>query len=474
MPLQDHEPGTSDAFAAGDSSGTQDQASQSIYDADMSEEMLMDFLDKALMERQRNLHAFADHEKFLLSEEDEQERLRAEDAWHLPEFLPIDMTALIDGKVLPEEHESGSPLVNGGAQVANAALFAEPDLGGDETGIGVPVNALAAGQVVYPSAGGASRAAVGHGVQAATRSAQPASGGVRQRRRPGGFTMPALPSWKWMAAALVLAVVATLVAYVSNAGVIVAVRHAPLVVAPIRHAHPTPTPISHAHPTPTPVMTVTATSQPKPTPTPHATAKPQPTPTPYPTSVPTPIQPPDFYTQATSGKPVYSSSMVQPDGARWGVSGKGGVSCGYTSSGYQISDNDTGTFFPCSETGIALSNFTFQVEMVITSGNGGGVIFRQSSTAASEYRFRLSSNGTYDLGGPDMSLISGSSAVVHTGVNQSNLLTIIARGANLYVYINRQRILSITTANAAIGIFGLFAVDFAQPTTALFKSIEIW
>lgn len=161
--------------------------------------------------------------------------------------------------------------------------------------------------------------------------------------------------------------------------------------------------------------------------------------------------------------------MTKQDSANWVVQ-SGGSS--FTSNGYQVSDSQASSYFPCDETGVAMSNFTFQVEMAVTAGDGGGVIFRH--TASSEYRLRVSANGTYDLGGPGMSLISGSSTAIHTGVNQSNLVTIIAQGSNIYIYINKQRILYTTDPSVTTGVFGLFAIDFTQPTTALFKNVKIW
>ena len=190
---------------------------------------------------------------------------------------------------------------------------------------------------------------------------------------------------------------------------------------------------------------------------------------------PVPTRQPDFYTQSTSGVPAYSSSMAQADGAGWSVFDASGMGCSYSGGVYQASVNSGSSLMPCRANDLApRGDFTFQVEMVISgpSGDGGGVIFRH--TAAAEYRLRVGPDGSYDMAVPTYGLISGTSTAIVTGVGQSNLLTIIAHGSSVYAYVNKQRIIYITDVSSAAGPFGLFAVDFTHPTTALFRNVKIW
>ena len=290
----------------------------------------------------------------------------------------------------------------------------------------------------------------------------------------GVFTHPPLPGWKpsivWLGVALLLTTVASLLLYSFNAEVITQMMHTPVTAVattiPTTGVTPDVRPTAKPLPTPRPTSRPTSGSKPRPTSVPNY---PMPTPTPVPT------RPPDFYTQATSGTPIYSSTMAQPDRADWGLDNSNGLSCSYAKGGYQISDNETSTYLPCAESTIALGDFTFQVEMVITGtgGDGAGVVFR--NTPASEFRFRLSLNGTYDLGGPGLQFFSGTSTAIHSVPGQVNLVTIIAHGPNIYIYINKQRIVYITdTGGTSPGIFKLFAIDAGSPTTVLFRTVKIW
>lgn len=285
--------------------------------------------------------------------------------------------------------------------------------------------------------------------------------------------LPLLPSWKrpmvWLAVALALTAIASVLLYSFNAAMIIAVKHAPVATV----ATPFPTRVV-TRPKPTPI--------PRPRPTARPTSIPTPTPTSAPTRppAPAPTQPPDIYTQATSGTPVYSSSMTGPDSANWSTGNwvdQNGqlVSCNYTSNGYQIRDTDPGetffTSFNCNEAAITMSDFAFQVNVVTTAGDGGGILFR--STDSDAYSFRVSPDGSYDLAGYEQD-VSGSSSAIHKGLNQSNLVTIIARGSNVYIYVNRQQIIHTTNLNPTSGVFGLFAVSVSQATTILFNDMKIW
>lgn len=182
----------------------------------------------------------------------------------------------------------------------------------------------------------------------------------------------------------------------------------------------------------------------------------------------------DMYTEATSGIPIYSSSMRRADNGDWSIFSSDGISCGYANNGYQITDDNSSTFLPCYADNVSMSNFTFQVRMTLSpaSNDGGGVIFRH--TDRSEYRLRLGADDSYDLVTPVQTLVAGTSSAINSRAGQSNLVTIIARGSDIYIYVNKQKVAYINDTSSASGTFGLFAVDFTHATTALFSDVELW
>src|ERR1019366_5956279 len=115
-----------------------------------------------------------------------------------------------------------------------------------------------------------------------------------------------------------------------------------------------------------------------------------------------------------------------------------------------------------------------EIVLTGTSGDGGGVIFRDNSEGGYRLHF-TSSNKHYDLISPSpQSPINGTSSAI-AGMGQINVVTIIARGKNIYIYINKALIIHIdNSTNTSAGVFDFFAVAFSQSTTILFRNVKIW
>jgi hypothetical protein len=111
--------------------------------------------------------------------------------------------------------------------------------------------------------------------------------------------------------------------------------------------------------------------------------------------------------------------------------------------------------------------------MTITEGDGGGLIFRTTSSAT--YRFRVDASGYYDLAGlPRDKIIAGTSSAIHTGVNQANLLTVVANGNNIYMYVNKQLVAYISDSSSCSGMIGFMAIDANNATKVQYKNMRVW
>lgn len=160
--------------------------------------------------------------------------------------------------------------------------------------------------------------------------------------------------------------------------------------------------------------------------------------------------------------------MSSPDNGGWAVAGSATSGCTYNGGGYQVASSTSGTFIPCYAQNLTGRNFLFQAQMKITStsNDGGGLIFRQI------YRFHVI-NGSFDLATPAKQLAAGSSSAINLSAGQSILLTVVVRGVDIYLYANNTLLTHITDSSASSGSFGLMAVDFSNPTTAVFTNIKI-
>jgi serine/threonine protein kinase len=249
---------------------------------------------------------------------------------------------------------------------------------------------------------------------------------------------------------------------------------------PVPTAHPTKKPTPQPTKKPTPQPTKAPTSKPTATPIPIPTSPPPtqvviapPPPTPTPTPTPSPPTPAEIYAQATSGTPAIDDPLTTENANNWAlVAFTGGGSCGFTGGAYQIDMPQAGGVAVCLANGSNFSNFAFQTEMVITAGDGGGLVFRDSGNTM--YRFRVDASGYYDLVGLSGKTLTGTSSAVHTGTNQLNLLTVVARGGNIYLYINKQLISLVNDSSSGSGSLGFFGVDGGTATTVVFRNAKVW
>jgi hypothetical protein len=232
-------------------------------------------------------------------------------------------------------------------------------------------------------------------------------------------------------------------------------------------------------PTPTPTLAPTPTPIP-PTPTPTLIPTPTPIP-PTPTVIPTPqpslitkdMTPQQIYQAATSGPLLYSSSLAAQDAASWNlINFIGGGSCHFANGGYQAEMPQVNGLAYCKADAVDVSDVAVQVEMKVTSGanNDGGGIFLRDGNGGS-YRFRISLDGSWDFVPGDF---KGNSPAILKGLNQTNVLTVVAQGADLYLFINQQYLTHIISSTYTSGRIGFMATCWNSDTNVIFNNIKIW
>ena len=119
--------------------------------------------------------------------------------------------------------------------------------------------------------------------------------------------------------------------------------------------------------------------------------------------------------------------------------------------------------------------------MTITQGDEGGIIFRADSANSKFYLFRISQSGAYDLflyvdnqGSHAKNLLSNSSTLIKTGQNQTNTITVVARGANIYFFVNSQYLDGVSNSMFSSGKIGVFGESNTHPTDVAFSNAQVW
>lgn len=193
-----------------------------------------------------------------------------------------------------------------------------------------------------------------------------------------------------------------------------------------------------------------------------------------------------LYTQATSGTPALNDPLNASNPNNWQTLGGNGA-CTFSGKAMDATAPQStakDTVASCLATSTNFSNFAYQVHTTIIQGDAAGVLFRTDIVNNRFYLFGINSNGVYILssgqyqaqsGWNSKFLSGGTSASIKTGLNQDNVVTIIAIGSNIYMYINQQYIASVNDSTAKVGAIGALGENtLGGPVDASFSSIQVW
>ena len=158
-----------------------------------------------------------------------------------------------------------------------------------------------------------------------------------------------------------------------------------------------------------------------------------------------------------------------------------GGDCEFLGNAYHVSQSRTNYFQSCSEP-TDFSNSAFEAQMTIVKGDCGGLEFRSDRNTGKSYDFVVCQNGSYMLvlyvdftSTNSKTLISGSSSAIHTGLNASNVIAVVANGSTLDLYVNMQKIASVTDSTSSRGVIGLIAyLSYNNPTEVVYSNARVW
>ncbi|MBV9688440.1 MAG: protein kinase [Ktedonobacteraceae bacterium] len=158
-----------------------------------------------------------------------------------------------------------------------------------------------------------------------------------------------------------------------------------------------------------------------------------------------------------------------------------GGACQFMGGNYHLTQSKPSSFFPCTNSDRAFSNFAFDVQMTITRGNCGGLVFRYDGSGPTEYLFEVCQDGSYRLylykgskASDAVTLAYGNSPAIKQGLGQMNLLAVVADGKALTLYANNQKIDQASDATYSIGYLGFVAEDNQNATEVVYSKARVW
>ena len=183
----------------------------------------------------------------------------------------------------------------------------------------------------------------------------------------------------------------------------------------------------------------------------------------------------NIYFNATQGNPFLNDPLSTQDSNNWDVD----RGCAFSGGVYHVRESLAGDFYNCNARSTNFGNLALQVQMVITQGDGGGVFFRSDFQGNNAYYFIVDVNGSYRLEvWKNNSMLAGLTGAISpafkTGLNQSNTITVVAKGSNFSLFINRQYVASASDTNFTSGQIGLIADEDTHSTDVAYSNLQVW
>src|SRR5579864_7199278 len=157
------------------------------------------------------------------------------------------------------------------------------------------------------------------------------------------------------------------------------------------------------------------------------------------------------------------------------------ANCAFNGGAYHVSTPDISVFASCAAKYTNFSNFAYEVQMQIIKGDTGGIIFRADTAHSTFYKFYVSDTGNYELLLCSSNtchdiIATTSSPAIHQGLNQTNLVAVVALGNTITLYVNNQKIASVTDGTYSHGQIGLEASALAtngHPTEVVYSNAKV-
>ncbi len=166
------------------------------------------------------------------------------------------------------------------------------------------------------------------------------------------------------------------------------------------------------------------------------------------------------------------------NGYFWNDGANATGSCTFAGGFYLVSTTLPAAIQPCSPSP-TFSNFAYEVQMTITQGDYGGVIFRADTDNSRYYYVLIGQDGSYRIGigigrSSQQLLDNSTSTAIKTGLGQTNLIAVVANGNTITAYVNGQSLTTVNDSTYSQGQIGVAADDEGNPSEVVFQNARVW
>lgn len=194
------------------------------------------------------------------------------------------------------------------------------------------------------------------------------------------------------------------------------------------------------------------------------------------------LSPQDLYTRITAGTPALNDPLTSQGSTTWSQMGGGDGRCAFTGGALHATSNKGSA--ACAALGSTYSNFIYQVQVSVIRGDLGGIFFRTDQVSHKLYLFAISPNGFYALiytgqnasGSASENILAASvSTTINTGLKSTNELSVLARGGEISIFINKQFITKVSDSSSKVGEIGVISGSSKNaPCEAAFNNAQLW
>jgi hypothetical protein len=170
----------------------------------------------------------------------------------------------------------------------------------------------------------------------------------------------------------------------------------------------------------------------------------------------------------------------------WDENSLAGLSCQFSGDGYHVASNYSILFPLCLLRAHSFSDLVFLARMKIVRGDCGGLILRSTESGpATLYYVEVCQKGFYEFvreGGPGAGVLrTGTSGAITQGLNATNTVAVVARGATISLYVNQQAVARVSDSTLSSGAIGMMAVDTSSNgngqqvvAEAVYSEVYVW
>lgn len=198
------------------------------------------------------------------------------------------------------------------------------------------------------------------------------------------------------------------------------------------------------------------------------------------TATTTANSPQNIYNLTTGKNPSFTDPLDGQHSGLWGKYSNGSSSCAFAKGAYHIQISAQETYYTCLSSVGDFTNYVFQVQFRIIKGSEAGIIFRSTNSIFASYTYTINYTGLYTLGIVFSSqhgtvLAFGRSPAIKTGLNQLNLISVLLRGDEIDLFINKQYVTSVHDQTHPSGAIGLLADNTTHISTdTAFSNVQFW